>query len=74
MAVKTFNSNPGPLQWVRATENFFEAGEHVLIGDFVEVKEGVAQWLASIGRAEIVTEEDVEAAKAAKTKKQEPAK
>jgi S-adenosylhomocysteine hydrolase len=71
MAVKTFNANSGPLLWVRAKENFFEAGEHVLIGDYVEVKEGVANWLQSLDRAVIVEEEDVQAAQAARTKKAE---
>jgi hypothetical protein len=69
MAVKAYQSSTGTLVWVRAKENFFEAGEHVLKGDYVQVKEGVGNWLQSLDRAEIVEEEEVEAAKLAKKSK-----
>lgn len=69
MAVKSFATSTGTLVWVKATDTFFEAGEHVNIGDYVQVKEGVGNWLQSLDRAVIVDDEEVEAAKLAKTKK-----
>lgn len=73
MAVIGFQSSTGTLLWVKAKENFFEAGQHVLVGDYVEVKEGVANWLQSLDRAVIVEESEVEAAALAKkTKTKKP--
>lgn len=67
MAVKEFQVNTGKLVWVKATTNFFEAGKHVLVGDYVQVREGVGNWLQLLDRATIVEDEEVEAAKLAKS-------
>lgn len=66
MAVREFQTTTGPLLWVKATSTFFAAGQHVNIGDYIQVKQGIANWLQSLDRAKIVQPEEVEAARLSK--------
>lgn len=61
-AVRGFQANPGKLEWVRANEHFFEAGEIVHRGDYVQLKADVAKALSASGRGTIVTEDEVKSA------------
>ncbi len=68
-SVRGFSASVGNLEWVKATDNFFEAGSMISVGDYVQVKEGVAKWLESQGRAVIVDEAEVQSAAAKSTTK-----
>ena len=65
MAVRGYQTMSGPLQWVRAIDNFFEAGEIVQIGDFVEVSIATGILLRKNSRAVFATQDEVNAAQLA---------
>ena len=68
-AVRGYSQVSGKLQYVKASEHFFVAGELIQAGDYVEVTEDDAKRLRNAGRAEYATTEEVGAAqKAAKGK------
>lgn len=61
-AVRGFAATAGPLQWVKATTHFFQGGELIQEGDYVQVQELDAKRLVASERAELATDEDVAAA------------
>jgi len=68
-AVRGFSTVTGKLQWVKATENFYEAGELIKAGDFVEMRELDANAVISRNFAVASTaEEAAQAASAADAK------
>ena len=67
-AMRNYSQVSGSLQWVKAKEHFFVAGETVLEGDLVQVTELDAKRLRNIGRAEFATDEEVAAAQGKATK------
>ena len=64
-AVRGFSTVTGKLQWVKATENFYEAGELVKAGDFVEMRELDANAVIARGFAVASTAEAAAQADAA---------
>lgn len=67
-AVVGFQSNPGKLEWVKANEHFLASGQIVHKGDYVQLKQDTAKMLVANGRAEIVTEDEVQKAQAEASK------
>lgn len=64
-AVKGFASVSGKLVWVKATEHFYQSGELIQAGDFVQVEDNDARRLINVGRAEYASDEQVAAAQSA---------
>lgn len=62
MAVKGFAQVSGPLQYVKAKEHFYAAGEPIFAGDYVQLTQEEAKRLVAADRAELATEADVAAA------------
>ena len=65
MSVKGFATVAGPLQFIKAKENFYVAGEPVYIDDFVQVTSEDAKRLVAAGRADLASDDDVNAAQKA---------
>lgn len=66
MAVKGFAQVSGPLQFVKASDHFYAAGEMVFAGDYVQLTQQDADLLVKAGRAEYATDEEVAKAQKAK--------
>lgn len=65
-AVRGFTAPSGSLQYVKATEAFYQEGELINVNDFVQVSEVDARNLERMGRATFATDAEVaEAQKAA---------
>ncbi len=58
-AVRGFAAVSGPLQWVRATDHFYQGGELIQAGDFVQVQDSDARSLRRTGRAVDATDQEV---------------
>jgi hypothetical protein len=58
-SVRSFSQPTDKLVFVRAKEGFLEAGEHIFVGDYVEVKESVAKMLVARGAADFASEAEV---------------
>lgn len=58
-AVRGFAAVSGLLQWVKATDNFYQGGELIQTGDYVQVQESDARTLRRTGRAVDATDQEV---------------
>jgi hypothetical protein len=65
-SVKGFAVVSGKLQWVKAVEHFYQSGELIQIGDFVQVQIEDATRLKNAAKAEFATDAEVTAAQSVK--------
>jgi hypothetical protein len=63
--IRSFADVSGELQWVKAKDHFLLAGETVVQGTFVQVREDVAKELLRMDRVTTVTDAELAEAKAA---------